>query len=309
MWCSRDSKLLMIFFLLIVGVFCQAQYHPQYSQYMFNGLALNPAYAGSQEVLNLALLHRNSQWGNGIEGAPATYTFSGDFPLRNPNLALGVLVFDDIISIFRQTGAYFTYAYRVRTSETGKLSFGLQAGFNSCREDNSRIKLFDPDDPIFSNRLLHVFMPNVGAGVYYYTQNFFAGLSIPQFLTYLPQRADSYSGKLSFSNTMLYSGIIIPMNREFKIKPSTLLQYTEKSFHIDLNCNVMMFREKFDLGASWRSNNTLVGMFQFKVKSLCIGYAYEYALKKPSAINTSHEIMLRYNFKIMVDAVNPIFIR
>lgn len=309
MWYSRDNKFLMILCLLMVGAISQAQYHPQYSQYMFNGLALNPAYAGSQEVLNIALLHRNSQWGKSVQGAPATYTFSGDFPLQNPQLALGILVFDDIISIFRQTGAYFAYAFRVRTGETGKLSFGLQAGFDSHRADNARINLFDPDDPLFSNRLFHTFMPNIGAGVYYYTHNFFAGLSVPQFLAYSSQNANSYSGKLTFSNTMLYGGIIVPVNRDFKIKPSTLLQFTTKGFLLDLNCNVMMFRERFELGASWRSSNTLVGMLGFSIQSFCIGYAYDHALGKPNAINTSHEIMLRYNFKIMVDAVNPLLIR
>ena len=308
MWYSRDSKLLIIVFLLMAGAVCKAQYHPQYSQYMFNGLALNPAYAGSQEVLNLAALSRSSQRGGGIEGAPATQTFAGDFPLRNPQLALGLLVFNDKISIFRQTGAYFAYAFRVRAGE-GKLSFGLQAGFDLQHEDFSGILVKDPDDELFMGKVHNTFMPNVGTGVYYYRSNFFAGLSVPQFLAYSPNTANSYKGKPTFSNIMLYSGATVPAGRDLKVKPSALLQHVGKGLLFDLNCNFALFREMFELGASWRSSNTLVGMVQFKVHSFCIGYAHDYALRKPGAINTSHEIMLRYDFKIMIKAVNPLYYR
>jgi len=308
MWCSKDSKFLIIFFLLMVGATCRGQYHPQYSQYMFNGLAVNPAYAGSKEVLNLAALYRSSQWGGSIEGAPVTQTFASDFPLRNPQLALGLLVFNDKISIFRQTGAYFAYAFRVKAGE-GKLSFGLQAGFDLQHENYSGINIKDHDDELFMGERLNTFMPNVGTGVYYYRSNFFAGLSIPQLLAYSPNTANSYKGKPTPSNIMLYSGATVPAGRDLKVKPSALLQYIGTGLLFDANCNFALFKEKFEFGASWRSSNTLVGMVQFRLQSLCIGYAHDYALGKPSAINTSHEIMLRYDFRIMVNAVNPLHLR
>jgi len=307
MWCSRDSKLLIITCLLMAGAVCRAQYHPQYSQYMFNGLALNPAYAGSQEVLNLAALYRTSQLGNSIDGAPVTQTLAGDFPLRNPQLALGLLVFNDKISISRQTGAYFAYAFRVKAGE-GKLSFGLQAGFDLQREDfnDGKLNIKDDGDPIFRREIHNTFMPNAGAGVYYHKSNLFIGLSVPQILTYSPNTADSYKGKPNLSYFMLYGGISVPAGRNFKVKPSTLLQHVGNGLLFDVNCNFAFFREMFEIGASWRNSNTLVGMVQFRIHSLCIGYAHDYALGKPSAINTSHEIMLRYDFKIVVNAVNPL---
>ena len=305
MWCSRDSKYLMLIFFLMIGAVCRAQYHPQYSQYMFNGLALNPAYAGSQEVLNLAALYRSSQWGKSIDGAPVTQTLAGDFPLRNPQLALGLMVFNDKISIYRQTGAYFAYAFRVRAGE-GKLSFGLQAGFDLHHEDFSGVNIKDKDDDLFRGEQHNTFMPNTGAGIYYHTANFFAGLSIPQLLAYSPNTANSYSAKPTLSNTMLYGGLVMPAGRNFKVKPSTLLQYTGNGFLFDVNCNFSLYRDLLEFGASWRNSNTLVGMVQFRFQSFCIGYAHDYALKKMSAINASHEIMLRYNFKIMVNAVNPL---
>jgi len=291
----------------MINVTCRAQYHPQYSQYMFNGLALNPAYAGSQEVLNLASLCRNSQWGNSIDGAPVTYTFAGDFPLRNPQLALGLLVFDDLISIFKQTGAYFSYAFRVRAGE-GKLSFGMQAGFDLHRENQTKLFVLQPDDPMFDLEKHNTFMPNVGVGAYYYTSGFFAGLSFPQLLAYSPNTADSYKSKPTLSNTMLYGGMIVPAGRDLKIKPSTLLQYAGNGILFDLNCNFLLFQERIELGVSWRNNTTLVGMAQFRFQTLCLGYAYDCAIGKPGAINTSHEIMLRYDLKIKVKAASPLYL-
>ena len=307
MWCSKDSKILIILCLL-AGSPCWAQYHPQYSQYMFNGLALNPAYAGSREVLNLATLYRSSQFGNSIAGAPVTYTFSGDFPLRNPQLALGLLVFDDVIGIYRQTGTYFAYAFRVQAGE-GKLSFGLQAGFDLQRENQTNLNIMDIGDPLFDYEKHTTFMPNVGAGAYYYTPKYFVGLSIPQFLAYSPKKAD-YSGKLTFSNTMLYGGIIFPAGNNFKIKPSTLLQLTRMGVLFDLNCNLLMFDERLELGLSFRNSSTLVAMTQIRIYSqLCLGYAYDHALGKPTVINTSHEIMLRYDFNFKVKAASPLYLK
>ena len=305
MWYSKNSRFFIVLCLLLANIACRAQYHPQYSQYMLNGLAINPAYAGSQEVLSLALLHRNSQWGNSVEGAPVTQTFSGDFPLRNPQLALGMLVYNDQISIFRQTGAYFAYAFRVKAGE-GKLSFGLQAGLDLQREDQSKIAIIDPEDPFFDGKIHQTFMPNAGAGVYYYTSKYFVGLSLPHLLAYKPQNAGSYQPKLNPPHTMLYGGMVIPTPLGFSFKPSTLLQYTGTGLLVDLNCNVGLLKDKLELGASWRNEKTLVALAQFRFQSFCLGYAYDYAIGKPSAINTSHEILLRFDFKIKVKAVNPL---
>ena len=304
MWCSKN-KILLTLCLLMTGIFCGAQYRPQYSQYMFNGMALNPAYVGCREVLSLATLYRSSQWGKSVTGAPVTYTFSGDFPMKNPQLALGMLIFDDAISIFRQTGAYFAYAFHVKTAE-GTLSLGLQAGFDLHREDASRIILIDDDDPMFATRLFRSFMPNAGVGTFYYTKSFFVGLSLPQILTYSPKGKDLYESKPALSNTMLYGGYVIPAGNLLKIKPSTLIHYVGKGLLVDVNCIFSLLGDKFEVGVSWRNSTTLVAMTQFRFQSFCLGYAYDYALNKPNALNTSHELMLRYELKYIVNAANPL---
>lgn len=310
MWCSKNSKIFIILCLLAC-VPCRAQYHPLYSQYIFNGLALNPAYAGSQDVLNLAALYRSSQLGNSIEGSPVTQTFAGDFPLQNPQVALGLLVFNDKIGIFKQTGANFVYAFRVKAGE-GKLSFGLQAGFDLRREAGiDNIYLFEEGDEAFYQKAHNTFMPNVGAGIYYHTPKYFAGLSFPHFLAYATNIKDySYKGALTLSNMMLYGGVVIQTNNKLKIRPSALLQHVFNDPLFDLNCNFIMLRDRLELGLSYRNKKTLVTMVQFKINSqLCLGYAYDHTFGMPTVNNTSHEIMLRYDLKITVKAANPLYLK
>ena len=307
MWRSKDNRILIILCLLLAGVTCRAQYHPQYSQYMFNGLALNPAYAGSQEALSVAVLYRASQWVNSMEGTPTTQTFSGDFSLRNPQLSFGLLIFNDKIGPLGQTGTYFAYAYRVKAGE-GKLSFGLQAGFDLHHENHSKLILIHDDDPLFAKKIQNSFMPNAGAGAYYYTSKFFAGLSLPKILTYSWNKGNTPKGKPNLSNVMLYGGMVYRAGKDFNIKPSTLLQNAGNVFLVDLNCNFSMLQEKFELGVSWRSRSTLVAMAQFRFNMICLGYAYDCPIGKPNAINTSHEIMLRYDFKVKVKTVSPLYL-
>jgi type IX secretion system PorP/SprF family membrane protein len=276
---------------------------------MFTGLALNPAYAGSLEVLSLSALYRRSQW-SGFERIPQTQTFAGDFPLRNPQLALGLLVVNDRVGIYRKTGIYGIYAYRVKAGK-GKLSFGLQAGFDQLREDGTNIKTIQEGDPMFNDEIHKSFMPNVGAGIYYYTSKCFVGLSLPKLLAYSPHTADSYRGTLTMENAMLYGGGIIPTGNNFKIKPSVLLKYIQKSVLYDLNCNFIMFPEdRLEVGVSYRNANTLVAMAEIRVNSqMCIGYAYDHAFSNLNAANSCHEVMLRYEFRFRVKAENPLFLR
>ena len=311
MWCFGDRKFLVILCLLLWGITSRAQYHPQYSQYMFSGLAINPAYAGSLEVLNLMAAYRSSQWGKGVDGAPVTQTFAGDFPLRDPQLGFGLTIFNDKAGRIGQSGAYFAYAFRVKAGE-GKLSLGMQAGFDSHRLDLNITDLIDPDDPLFMNTHLS-FMPNVGAGAYYYASNYFLGLSFPKFLAYKANvkgdKVKNSNTALKIPNTMLYGGFTFPAGKNLIIKPSTLLQYAGNRFFTDLNCNVGLLDEKVELGVSWRTNNALTALAQFRIQSLCIGYAHDFSIGKPSPINTTHEIMLRYDFKIVVKAVNPLLLK
>ena len=305
MWLLGDKYKLFLIFLMFC-VTCGAQYRPQYSQYMFNGLAINPAYAGVREALNVAALYRSSQWGKSVDGAPVTQTFAGDFPLPNPKLALGLMIFNDKINTVGNTGAYFAYAFRVKAG-AGKLSFGMQAGIDLLHDDHTKFILIDEGDPMFSpGEKISIFMPNFGVGTYYYTSNFFAGLSLPQLLTYTPTTAKEYVGNLTLANTMLYGGVIISAGADFKLKPSTMLQYVGSGLLWDINCNFLLLQERLELGVSLRTSGVLVAMAQFKINQFRIGYAHDYGIGKPNAINTSHEILLRYDLNFKVKAISPL---
>jgi len=276
---------------------------------MFSGLAINPAYAGSLEVLNLLAIYRSSQLGKGMDGAPVTQTFVGDFPLRDPQLGLGLTIFNDKAGYIGQSGMYFAYAFRVKAGE-GKLSLGMQAGFDTHRLDMNLDDLIDQDDPLFYKTQLS-FMPNVGAGAYYYTSRYFVGLSLPKILAYKAnvknQQVKNSKHDFVIPNTILYGGFVYPAVKNLKIKPSALLQYAGKKIFADLNCNVGMFEEKIELGVSWRMKSSLTALAQYRIQSLCIGYAHDFFIGKLSPINTSHEIMLRYDFKIVVKAAPLLF--
>jgi type IX secretion system PorP/SprF family membrane protein len=305
---SKDK--ILIISLLLFSLALNAQYYPQYSQYMFNGLAINPAYAGEKDVLNLAVLYKNSQFGGGIEGAPVSQTLAADFPLPNLNVAVGVLVFNDLISQIRTSGAYFTYCYRLNFEQLGRLSFGIQAGFDLQREDLRKIVTLQPNDPHFTSKSYSTFMPNVGVGTYFQNKKFFIGASFPKLLKYYPQSAENYKEELTFSNFMLYGGKTFTTRKGLKIKPSTkmrLTQATKTGLSFDLNCNFVILNDLIELGASWRTVDTFVAMVGVKINSLYIGYAHDYAIKRVTPINSSHEIMLRYDFSRKVVAISPIF--
>ncbi|MDR1672441.1 MAG: type IX secretion system membrane protein PorP/SprF [Bacteroidales bacterium] len=297
-----------IFCLLLTSIICHAQNDPLFNQYRYNGLAINPASAGSREALNLSLCYR-SQWSQ-LPDAPVTQTLTGDFPLLNPRIAIGLLFVNDRIGIYKKTGIYGAYAFRIPV-RNGKFSLGLQGGFDVTRENQRSIKLLESGDPLFLADNYKVFMPNVGAGVFYQTPAFFAGLSVPRLLHYVPSSADTYKSTLVLRNAMLYSGYTLPAGGNVKIKPSVLMYFGQNIFLADVNCNISFLPgELLEIGASYRSSNVWVVMAEVRIhRRFCIGYAYDHAMGTANITNGSHEIMLRYEFRHQVNAENPLYLR
>ncbi len=300
-------------YLLIIILFCimveaNCQYSPIYSQYVMNGLAINPAYAGSRDVLSLSLMSR-WQW-VGFEGAPFTTTFSGNMPFKNKALAMGLIVINEKIGIRNNLSCFGNYAYRLRTND-GFLSFGLKAGFEMLKENSSEITTQQPDY-VFNNSDAGYFLPNFGFGVYYYNSNFFVGASIPTFLSYREKSQgngfEAYNDIKNY-NYLVSAGMLIGVNDNFKIKPSTLLRYLANSpVQYDINCNFIFLKDgKFWLGTSYRNKEAIVGLLEFQINTqLRLGYSYDYSIGALSKYNSgSHEIMLRYEFRYILKALNP----
>lgn len=293
--------LLILFFSLLF--FCvHAQYGPVYSQYMFNGLAINPAYAGSREALSISALHR-SQW-SGFEGAPVTSTLSANTPLKNEKVALGLLVFHDRYGITSQTGIQGSYAYRI-TMGKGKLSFGLQGGIAFQQYNLNNVANIQPNDPVFSGSY-RLAVPTAGTGIYYYSDKYFAGISVPQLLIF---KTHSSLERNSIRNkTYLFTGgYTFNINGDFKVKPSFLLKVAHASpSQIDVN-TMFFYKNKYGAGVSYRSSEAWVFLLSFQAsRQLNIGYSYDRSFDKVVSFkNGSHEIVLTYDFKFTVNATGP----
>lgn len=286
-------------FLLI----CQLAYAQQevmFTQYMFNGLALNPAYAGSHEAVSMTFLARD-QW-SGLDGAPATQTFSIHSPIKNKRIALGLNVIHDKITVFNQTGVNATYAYRIPT-EKGTLSMGLQLGFTSYKADFQDLTLFPPDsdDPAFSQDASKI-MPNFGAGMYYYTDRFYLGLSVPQMINNsLSEDIVNFdSDARQERHYFLTSGYVFDLTGSVKFKPNILFKVVGGApIEMDLNAN-FLFSEVLWLGLSWRSMADFDALLEVQLTDqLLLGYSYDFAtITDLRRVNSgSHELMVNYRLR------------
>jgi type IX secretion system PorP/SprF family membrane protein len=273
-----------------------AQQRMMFTQYMFNGLAINPAYAGSQESLDLTALARE-QW-IGLDGAPSTQTFSAHAPLRNQRIALGLLLTHDRIGVSDQTGLYGIYAYRIKLKH-GTLSAGLQLGFDSYRTGFSRVKIEVDGDRHFSVDNARAFLPNFGTGVYYATKKFYAGVSAPQLLNNLyPGHAQSRARQ--FRHWFASAGYVIDLNRDLKLKPNVLLKAVQGApASVDLNTNLLI-KETLWVGMSYRSFDALSWLVELQASpKIRIGYAYDMTVSPLKQVNSgSHELMLNYRVSL-----------
>lgn len=306
--CKYCLTSLMVF----TAVFCRGQQHPMFTQYMFNGLVLNPAYAGSQETFTATAIMRK-QW-VGIDDAPQTQTFSAHSPVddlrkrKRPSspVSLGLTLFHDRIAITGQTGLLASYAYRLKLLNNGSLSFGLQAGISQFRIRYSELGL---DDPSFSVGDVAEWQPDFGAGIYYRTDRFYAGLSAPQMLR--PKIGTDHSSVAVAPNYFLTMGYLFDINRTIKLKPNVLVKsFAGDLVQLDINCNVFL-NEILNLGLSWRSFESIGTLIQFQVHDrFALGYAYDipYGSEFAAMSNGSHEIMVNYRIpKKKIRTINPRF--
>ena len=290
----------------------QAQQQAMYTQYMFNGLVLNPAYAGSQETFTATGILRR-QW-VGIQGAPETQTFSAHSPLddlrnsRRPGnpVSLGLTVFNDRIAVTDQSGLLGSYAYRVQLANGGSLSFGLQGGFSHLRIRYSQLEL---DDPAFAVGDISRWQPEFGAGIYYQAKRFYTGLSAPQML-----RSEINPDGAGFGISPHYfftMGYLVEINSAIALKPNLLIKkFYGNIIQFDLNCNLFL-KERVNLGVSWRSMESIGTMLQVQVHPrFALGYAFDIPCGSEwSTMNSgSHEIMVSYRVpKKKRRIINPRF--
>ena len=279
---------------LITGVCSYAQQQAMFTQYMFNGLALNPAYAGSHETVSATFLARE-QW-TGIDGAPSTQTFSIHSPIINQGISVGLLLLRDNIGVTDQTGAYASYAYRIPISEKGRLAFGIQGGATLYDAKFSNVSL---DNPVFANGDVNEWHPNVGFGMYYNDDRFYAGISSPQLIENEFDKNNPDSDSKLVRHYFATTGYVFDLDPNLKLKPNLLVKAVEGApVEFDVNANLLI-REIIWVGLSWRSFDSFDGLLQLQLTpQLQLGYAYDFITTTDlSRVNGgSHELMLNYRF-------------
>lgn len=295
-------RLLLVLFIglaVISPKALMAQYQPQFTQYMFNEMSINPAYTGARECLSATLMYRN-QW-TGIDGAPQTETFTIHSPIANQKMGIGLSIINDQITVMRNTGIYANYAYRMPLSK-GKLSFGLSAGFLNHYENLSELNPGEANDPQFAANTPKLMLPNAGFGAFYYTPKFYAGLSIPKLIlnTVAASDAKKVTNKASVKdwNLHLTAGYVASVREGFKLKPTILIRKTGGApAEIDLSLNAL-FNDMLWFGVGYRTGDAASVVAGLQItKQLRFGYAYDYTLTTLKKFNSgSHEFNLSYDF-------------
>jgi type IX secretion system PorP/SprF family membrane protein len=282
---------ILLFALMFTGVLSYAQQDAQFTQYMYNTINVNPAYAGSRGALSMFALHR-TQW-VGLDGAPVTNTVSVNTPLNGSNLGLGVSLINDKIGPTNENAISADLSYTIQTSETWKLSFGIKTTANLFDLDASKLNSKDTD-PSLQN--YSKFSPNIGAGIYLHSDKAYVGLSVPNFIE--TNRYDDNERKIfkEKMNYYLIAGYVFDLNSTVKFKPALMTKMVEGApLQVDVSGN-FMFYDKFMLGVSYRWSASVSAMVGFQITDgLYIGYGYDKETTNLDNYNSgSHEIFLRY---------------
>jgi type IX secretion system PorP/SprF family membrane protein len=294
-----------IIFLIIVifsSIRAKAQYDAMFTQYMFNEMYINPAYTGSKDAMAVNLTHRQ-QWVN-FPGRPITTSFTLHGPLANNKMGLGLSVLNEQIGKLSRNLVYLNYAYRVKTGEKGHLSFGLMAGIHNQVNKLSELKSTETGDIQISQNTPSLLSPQFGAGIYYYTNKFYAGISVPRMIddSYLFNQTGDIIKSTNFNVSKFHYyftiGNVFEINDDLKIKPQAMVKMVQNApvqYDVNVNC---LIKNKIWAGVGYRSGAAVSALIGIQVNpQLLVNYSYDYALTKIQKYSQgSHEITIGYLF-------------
>jgi type IX secretion system PorP/SprF family membrane protein len=299
----KTIKLIFASILFIMGTNpITAQQDPHFTQYFDNMLFVNPAYAGSNGMLNMTALHRE-QW-VGFDGAPRSTTFSINSPISYESVGLGLTAVNDMAGPLRQSMVYgdFSYTLRFKNSKS-KLAFGAKAGFNVINVDRADLVTTVDNDPKLSQNIRNNINPNFGFGVYYHNPKFFFGLSVPK----LVERSYDNLNSTNLERRHLFGviGGIIDLNTEWKLRPTAQVKMTSGApVSIDLSA-AGIYQDKIWIGAMYRWGSAAGAFFQFQLNTqFRVGLASDFGITRINKYNTgTFEVMLSYDFSFKKEGI------
>jgi len=292
--------------LLINFLFClsiSAQQDPEFTHYMYNMSVVNPAYAtGVPAMMNFGGLYR-TQW-VGAYGAPKTFTFFGHTAI-NDKIEAGISFISDDIGdgAKKENNVYADFAYVLKLGGKNKLSLGLKAGFSSMQTNFNGFRFTDPETDFAFSENINATKPNIGVGAYYFRDNLYVGLSVPNLLK--SKYVEEKSGVNAFGSeeihTFLTAGYVFQVNDNLKLKPAFMSKFVKGApITLDVSANVL-YNEKFEFGAAYRIDDSVSALFNINVTpTLRVGYAYDYTLTNFGQFNSgTHEIMLLFDLDLL----------
>ncbi len=270
------------------------QLEPQYTQYMYNIGSFNPAYVGSVDKAEISALYR-AQWID-IDGAPRTLRFGTNIPFSNGKNGIGFNVVSDQLGPTSQTFFDVAYSYQINVSSDTYLSFGIDAGGGILDIDFTKGNFENPDEPLLNNTVFNKFYPTVGAGMFLYSEDWYLGASVPNFLTGITKDEEIESFFNDRIQANVIGGMVFELSDNLRFKPAFMASYFEGlPFRFDLSAN-FLFNDIFTAGVGYRLDNAVSGLAGFQIgNGMFLGYSYDYSTTPLGQYNQgSHEVILKF---------------
>jgi len=301
----KKIKYIVLYLLLLGGMLsANAQQDPQYTQYMYNTININPAYVGSRGVMSIFGMYR-TQW-VGLEGAPKTTNLSIHTPIGNSRIGIGGTVSNDKLGVMDENNFTIDLSYNIDINRNYRLSFGIKAKGNLLNVDYKKLNIYNPNDIVFQKNIKNQFNPNFGAGVYLHSDQTYFGFSIPNFI-----ESDRYNDNeirtMKQKRTFYFiGGHVFDLNTSFKIKPAFLLKAVEGvPLQLDITANVL-FKDKFVFGGAYRWDAAFSALVGVQLnEGIFVGYTYDGDTTQLKNYNSgSHEVFLRFELFNRYNRIN-----
>jgi type IX secretion system PorP/SprF family membrane protein len=299
----KTKVIAVIIALMTIANTARAQFDYMFTQYMFNEMFINPAYAGSKEAMSATLLHRQ-QWVS-FPGRPITTSFSLHGPLMNNKMGLGMSILNERIGALNHNLAYASYAYRLKTGENSTLAFGLMGGIHNQVNKFSELQISNDGtvDPQFSNSASTI-APNFGTGIFFSNKTFYTGISVPRMIDdkvkFATNGAVELTTKIEPSNFHYYFtiGNLFTLSKDLKLKGQAMVKAVQNApLQYDINANFLI-KEMIWAGASYRNGSAVSAIIGMQVNAqFLVSYAYDYNINSIQKYSQgSHELALNYLF-------------